>query len=207
MLPAPRANRSSHEVPLDLLQGPALSLLPRRGSSRRLPYRIWGYRGRAAADILPTAAVAASAPVASVTITWADGTVTTVCPPETPARPVNATPANWPRGLPGSDEPGGLPPLRPGGRRGCQGPPSRVTYPGKTRVALHAVGPLFCLLGPVRPNRQVRPVGVPGLEPGTSSLSGKRSNRLSYTPVGVSRKEDLVTLSHPGDCFSLSRGE
>ena len=39
-------------------------------------------------------------PVAAVTITWADGTVTTVCPPETPARPVNATPAHWPRGLP-----------------------------------------------------------------------------------------------------------
>jgi hypothetical protein len=46
MLPAPRANRSPHEVPLNLLQRPALSLLPRRGSSRRLPYRIWGYRGR-----------------------------------------------------------------------------------------------------------------------------------------------------------------
>jgi hypothetical protein len=30
-------------------------------------------------------------------------------------------------------------------------------------------------------------VGVPGLEPGTSSLSGKRSNRLSYTPGGASR--------------------
>ena len=25
-------------------------------------------------------------------------------------------------------------------------------------------------------------VGVPGLEPGTSSLSGTRSNQLSYTP-------------------------
>jgi hypothetical protein len=25
-------------------------------------------------------------------------------------------------------------------------------------------------------------VGLPGLEPGTSSLSGKRSNRLSYRP-------------------------
>jgi DNA-binding transcriptional regulator YhcF (GntR family) len=54
------------------------------------------------ADILPAVAVAASAPVASVTITWADGTVTTVRPPETPARPVNATPARWPRGLPGA---------------------------------------------------------------------------------------------------------
>ena len=27
-------------------------------------------------------------------------------------------------------------------------------------------------------------VGVPGVEPGTSSLSGMRSNQLSYTPVG-----------------------
>jgi hypothetical protein len=30
-------------------------------------------------------------------------------------------------------------------------------------------------------------VGVRGLEPRTSSLSGKRSNRLSYTPRGASR--------------------
>ena len=43
-------------------------------------------------------AVAASAPVTSVTITWADGAVTTVYPPETPARSADATPANWPRG-------------------------------------------------------------------------------------------------------------
>ncbi len=28
-------------------------------------------------------------------------------------------------------------------------------------------------------------VGVPGLEPGTSSLSGTRSNQLSYTPSKV----------------------
>src|SRR5215469_14109850 len=34
-------------------------------------------------------------------------------------------------------------------------------------------------------------VGVPGLEPGTSSLSGKRSNRLSYTPKGSAAR-------HPG---------
>ena len=32
----------------------------------------------------------------------------------------------------------------------------------------------------VRGYREV--VGVPGLEPGTSSLSGTRSNQLSYTP-------------------------
>ena len=52
----------------------------------------------ASADILPAVAVAASVPVAAVTITWADGTVTTVHPPEAPARPANATPAHWPRG-------------------------------------------------------------------------------------------------------------
>ena len=31
-------------------------------------------------------------------------------------------------------------------------------------------------------DRTWRLVGVPGLEPGTSSLSGTRSNQLSYTP-------------------------
>jgi DNA-binding XRE family transcriptional regulator len=52
----------------------------------------------ASADSLPTVAVAASVPVAAVTITWADGTVTTVLPPEAPARSANATPTRWPRG-------------------------------------------------------------------------------------------------------------
>jgi hypothetical protein len=51
-----------------------------------------------AADTPPTIAVAVSAQVTCVTITWADGEVTTVYPPETPARPANATPAHWPRG-------------------------------------------------------------------------------------------------------------
>ena len=32
-------------------------------------------------------------------------------------------------------------------------------------------------------------VGVPGLEPGTSSLSGTRSNQLSYTPLFSIRNE------------------
>ena len=31
-------------------------------------------------------------------------------------------------------------------------------------------------------NKRERVVGVPGVEPGTSSLSGTRSNQLSYTP-------------------------
>jgi DNA-binding transcriptional regulator YhcF (GntR family) len=50
------------------------------------------------ADTMPAIAVAAFVPVVAVTITWADGTVTTVHSPETPARPANATPAHWPRG-------------------------------------------------------------------------------------------------------------
>jgi hypothetical protein len=54
---------------------------------------------RVTADTLPAIPVAASVPVVAVTITWADGTVTTVRPPETPARPANATPAHWPRGF------------------------------------------------------------------------------------------------------------
>jgi DNA-binding transcriptional regulator YhcF (GntR family) len=54
------------------------------------------------ADILPAIAIDAPLPVVAVTITWADGTVTTVHPPQTPARSANATPAHWPRGLPRS---------------------------------------------------------------------------------------------------------
>jgi DNA-binding transcriptional regulator YhcF (GntR family) len=42
----------------------------------------------------PTIAVALSGPVTCVTITWVDGEATTVYPPETPARPADATPVN-----------------------------------------------------------------------------------------------------------------
>jgi DNA-binding XRE family transcriptional regulator len=52
-------------------------------------------------DMPPIVAVGASASVASVTITWVDGTVTTVYPPKTPARPADATPVYRPRGLQG----------------------------------------------------------------------------------------------------------
>lgn len=44
------------------------------------------------ADMPPVVAVEASASVASVAITWVDGTVTTVYPPKTPARPADAIP-------------------------------------------------------------------------------------------------------------------
>jgi hypothetical protein len=39
-------------------------------------------------------------------------------------------------------------------------------------------------LSPVEDHSPSRPgVGAPGLEPGTSALSGPRSNHLSYAPV------------------------
>jgi DNA-binding transcriptional regulator YhcF (GntR family) len=53
-----------------------------------------------AVSLAPAAAMAIGGPVTCVTITWADGTVTTVYPPETPARPADATPDSRPRGLP-----------------------------------------------------------------------------------------------------------
>ncbi len=49
-------------------------------------------------------------------------------------------------------------------------------------------------------------VGVPGLEPGTSSLSGTRSNRLSYTPAD--RAPGLVEpggLEPPTACLQSRR--
>ena len=44
-------------------------------------------------------------------------------------------------------------------------------------------------------------MGVPGLEPGTSSLSGTRSNQLSYTPEGAYSRgspRHMVQLVEPG---------
>ena len=49
-----------------------------------------GEVGEEPAEEIPSAA-AASGPVICVMIKWADGTVSTVYPPETPARPANAT--------------------------------------------------------------------------------------------------------------------
>jgi len=56
---------------------------------------------RTAEEIAPASAVAVGGPVICVMIKWADGAVTTVYPPETPARPANATPVtgragHWP---------------------------------------------------------------------------------------------------------------
>ncbi len=40
------------------------------------------------------------------------------------------------------------------------------------------------------PGPAIRLVGVAGFEPATSSLSGMRSNQLSYTPAAVANRED-----------------
>ena len=41
-------------------------------------------------------------------------------------------------------------------------------------------------------------VGVPGIEPGTSSLSGTRSNQLSYTPGLATRGQRLAASDSTG---------
>ena len=69
-------------------------------------------------------------------------------------------------------------------------------------------------LAPRRPPARLAPgqVGAPGLEPGTSALSGPRSDRLSYTPrrprVGLrkpNRAEDGVPRDHGGSIVTLDR--
>ena len=58
---------------------------------------------------------------------------------------------------------------------------------------------------PVSAARGEPVVGVPGVEPGTSSLSGTRSNQLSYTPDSP---EAHACPPSPGarTCFGLRRG-
>ena len=47
--------------------------------------------------------------------------------------------------------------------------------------------PAACVAGSLSKVARGEPVvGVPGIEPGTSSLSGTRSNQLSYTPISDS---------------------
>jgi len=46
-------------------------------------------------------------------------------------------------------------------------------------------------------------VGLPGLEPGTSSLSEKRSNRLSYRPEGL--RELAAGLMYNMEVYLTSR--
>src|SRR5690348_9592986 len=72
---------------------------------------------------------------------------------------------------------------------------SAVSGTGSTRklwevspagLALQTVGPA---LGPAASPKALTWVGLRGLEPLTSSLSGKRSNRLSYRPGGGSEPD------------------
>jgi hypothetical protein len=98
-------------------------------------------------------------------------------------------------------------PTVPGGGvlRGARGEACLTVAPGQPRLGLsHSVlktcpslwsrgdsnpGPPPCkggaLPAKLRPRRSRSPaVGAPGLEPGTSALSGPRSNQLSYAPIG-----------------------
>ena len=65
--------------------------------------------------------------------------------------------------------------------------PCRPPFP---KSSFNKTSSLFPTLSPLPSDLYPLPsklVGAPGLEPGTSSLSGTRSNQLSYTP-GVDPK-------------------
>ena len=97
--------------------------------------------------------------------------------------------ANQPYRLPGSRPSSGLRTPAPSGRAGRL----RSQLP-QTATSSHA--PRSGPYGPLPWNR-AGSVGVPGLEPGTSSLSAKRSNRLSYTPrCLIGPRYD--STAHPG---------
>ncbi len=64
---------------------------------------------------------------------------------------------------------------RPGGKKGARAPGATCVTRGTARLST---------VSEKASRRRARLVGVPGIEPGTSSLSGTRSNRLSYTPAG-----------------------
>ena len=64
------------------------------------------------------------------------------------------------------------PTTHPGGAAGIRTPDLR-----RARAALSQLS-----YGPLPTSHPVTPVGAPGLEPGTSALSGPRSNQLSYAP-------------------------
>ena len=70
----------------------------------------------------------------------------------------------------------------PGFPRDSTGP--AVLKHNRSARGRFAYGALPTKLRPRAAPPPVRGVGVPGIEPGTSVLSGPRSNRLSYTPRG-----------------------
>ena len=69
------------------------------------------------------------------------------------------------------------PPHSPGGAAGIRTPDLR-----RARAALSRLSYGPCTRSPPPPPPRV---GAPGLEPGTSALSGPRSNHLSYAPAGA----------------------
>jgi DNA-binding transcriptional regulator YhcF (GntR family) len=69
----------------------AAAVPPDPDTSEETPDAAGQAEERTAEDITPAPAVAVAGPVICVMLKWADGTVTTVYPPETPARPANAT--------------------------------------------------------------------------------------------------------------------
>jgi hypothetical protein len=80
-------------------------------------------------------------------------------------------------------------PTRPGrGAAGIRTPDLR-----RARAALSRLS-----YGPPLP-RIGKPVGAPGLEPGTSALSGPRSNRLSYAPPGAAVSPSSTAAGPPQD--------
>ena len=79
-------------------------------------------------------------------------------PRDTPRRPSGRHAPGWSRG----DSNPGPPPCKGGAL------PAKLRPPGCSRLPRHV---------------SVDRVGAPGLEPGTSALSGPRSNRLSYAPA------------------------
>ena len=80
--------------------------------------------------------------------------------------PARESPPRWSRG----DSNPGPPPCKGGALPAKLRPPTAASR--RSRVSASP-------LQPKRPDR----VGAPGLEPGTSALSGPRSNRLSYAPA------------------------
>ena len=57
-------------------------------------------------------------------------------------------------------------------------------YPARFTLHLPRNVQLSKIINPLKNlNPRSTMVGVPGIEPGTSSLSGTRSNQLSYTPI------------------------
>jgi hypothetical protein len=111
--------------------------------------------------------------------------------------------------------PGGAAGIRTPDLRRAKAALSRLSYGPSSRHRPRLASSPGRPVGPVPPptitrRRHSRPVGAPGLEPGTSALSGPRSNHLSYAPntrclslvsTGVGRR----LPGHPSGDAALKR--